>query len=202
MMPFYNNNDLMRYYSNYINEKANEKIDKIKNEIETEKKQSLERIDEEVRKKVYRNLEIELSELNSEFKINLNRVKTGYSKVLMEKRTELLNKILHEVQLKLETFSESKAYESLMMKEVKKLENEFCKSEVVFRIKINDALMKKVIEKQYKGTYTIKEIPEIEIGGFSVLCYEMGIMIDQTIDTRLKEKRQWLFEHSKLAASQ
>lgn len=201
-MPFYNNDNLFRYYSKYINDKANEKIDKIKEEIENEKERSLKRIDEEVSRKVRRNLEIEMSELNSEFKLGLNKVKTEYSKVLMEKRTELLNSVVHEVTNKLSAFHQTKAYENLMTKKVKRLAKDFCDGEVEFRIKLKDETMKKVIKEHYQGKYKIKEISEIEIGGFSALCFGMGVMTDQTIDTRLEEKRQWLFEHSKLAASQ
>jgi len=201
-MPYYNNDDLFRYFSKYINEKANEKIEKIKKEIEEEKKRSLERIDRELHKQIFRNLEIELSELNSEFKSDLNKVKTEYSKVLMEKRSQLLNSIVHEVQDKLKDFHQSKDYEKLMTKQIKQLRSDFCSGEVEFRIMKNDDIMKKVIQTHYQGTYQIKEIAEIEIGGFSVLCFDLGVMTDQTIDTRLEEKRQWLFEHSKLAASQ
>ncbi len=201
-MPYYNNDDLFRYYSRYINEKANQKIEKIKLEIETEKKSSLERIDSELHKNIYRGLDIELSELNSDFSARMNKVKTEYSKVLMEKRSELLSSIIVEVQDKLVGFNQTKAYESLMTKQIKNLKSDFCSSKVEFRIMKNDKIMKKVIETHYQGDCDIKEIAEIEIGGFSVLCFELGIMTDQTIDTRLQDKKQWLFEHSKLAASQ
>lgn len=201
-MPFNNNEDLFRYYSKYINDKANEKIDKIKKEIEAEKKQSLARIDDEVHKKIFRNLEIELSELNSEFKLDLNKVKTEYSKELMEKRTKLLNTIVDEVSDKLSGFHKTKTYEKMMVKQMQRLATDFCKGEVEFRIMKDDSVIKKVIKEHYQGKHVIKEDAKIEIGGFSALCFDMGVMTDQTIDTRLEEKRQWLFEHSKLAASQ
>lgn len=201
-MPYYNNDDLFRTFSKYINEKANQKIDKIKNEIEQEKSRSLERIDNEIHKNVFRGLDIELSELNSDFSGRMNKVKTEYSKVLMEKRSELLNSIIVEVREKLVDFHQSKDYEKLMVKQLKSLGDNFCSKAVEFRIKRKDKVMKKVIESNYTGKYTIKEIDEIEIGGFSALCFELGIMTDQTIDTRLQEKKQWLYEHSKLAANQ
>jgi vacuolar-type H+-ATPase subunit E/Vma4 len=201
-MPYYNNDDLFRTFSKYINEKANEKIDKIKHEIETEKKRSLERIDKEIHQSVFRGLDIELSELNSDFSARMNKVKTEYSKVLMEKRSELLNSIIVEVREKLVNFHQSKGYEKLMKKQLKTLGDDFCSKKVEFRIKRNDDIMKKVIETTYQGKYSIKEIDEIEIGGFSALCFDLGIMTDQTIDTRLQEKKQWLYEHSKLAANQ
>jgi len=201
-MPYYNNDDLFRTFSKYINEKANQKIDKIRSEIETEKERSLERIDKEIHKSIFRGLDIELSELNSDFSARMNKVKTEYSKVLMEKRSELLNSIIVEVSEKLQDFHKSKSYEKLMKKQLKSLGNDFCSKKVEFRIKRNDEIMKKVIESNYQGKYSINEIDKIEIGGFSALCFDLGIMTDQTIDTRLQEKKQWLYEHSKLAANQ
>lgn len=200
-MPFYNNDNLFRYYSTYINDKANERIEKIKEEIEVEKKRSLNRIDDEVQKRIFRNLEIELSELNSEFKLNLSRVRTEFSKVLMERRTDLLNSIVQDVTEKLRDFHKTKAYEKLMIKKIMRLSKGFCKENVEFRVMKDDSVIKKVIKEHFKGSYKIKEIAEIELGGYSALCFALGIMTDQTIDTRLDEKRQWLFEHSKLAAN-
>ena len=40
-MPYYNNDDLFRSFSKYINDKADQKINQLKNEIEKEKKQKL-----------------------------------------------------------------------------------------------------------------------------------------------------------------
>lgn len=201
-MPYYNNDDLFRHFSRYINDKANEKIEKIKSEIEEEKKKSIERIDQEEHNKIFRNLDIELSELKADFSARMNKVKTEYSKVLMEKRSELLNSVIVEVREKLNAFDQTKDYEKLMTKQIQSLKSDFCSGKVEFRIKKNDKLMKKVIENEYKGDYDIKEIAEIEVGGFMVLCFDLGVMTDQTIDSRLQEKKQWLYEHSKLAANQ
>ncbi|MFP4479143.1 MAG: V-type ATP synthase subunit E family protein [Candidatus Izemoplasmatales bacterium] len=201
-MPYYNNDDLFRSFSKYINEKADQKINQLKEEIEKEKKRSVERVDKELHNKIFRGLDIELSELNSDFAAEMNKVKTEYSKDIMEKRSQLLSSIIDKVHDKLLGFNKSKQYENLMKKQIQNIGPDFCTEEVEFRIMKNDTIMKKIIEDNYKGPYTIKEISEIEIGGFSVLCFKLGVMTDQTIDTRLEQKRQWLYEHSKLAASQ
>lgn len=200
-MPYYNNDDLFRNFSRYINEKADQKINQLKEEIEQEKKRSVERVDKEIHKKIFRGLDIELSELNSDFTANMNMVKTEYSKEIMERRSQLLSSIIHEVHEKLAGFNKTKEYESLMKKQILSIGSDFCSEKVEFRIMKNDKTLKKIIEDNYEGTYTIKEISEIEIGGFSMLCFKLGVMTDQTIDTRLEQKKQWLYEHSKLAAS-
>ncbi|MCF7924460.1 MAG: hypothetical protein K9L64_05065 [Candidatus Izimaplasma sp.] len=200
-MPYYNNDDLLRYFSKYIADKADKKIEKLKNEIAEEKEQSVKRIEQELHKSIFRGLDIELSELNSDFKSRMNKVRTEYSKELIEKRSNLLNSVIDEVHDKLNDFVKTDKYKKLVTKQIKGLGNDFCSEKVEFRIKINDSVMKKVIEENYKGKFIIKEIPKIEIGGFSALCFKLGVMTDLTIDTRLEEKKQWLYEHSKLAAS-
>ncbi|MFW5888892.1 MAG: V-type ATP synthase subunit E [Bacillota bacterium] len=200
-MPYYNNDDLFRYFTNYIQEKANKKIEKLKQEIAEEKERSVEQIRHEQKKNIFRGLDLELSDLNSEYKSRMNKVRTEYSKELMEKRSELLNSIISEVQAKLVDFVKTDKYKKLVKKQLKSLEKDFCSKEVEFRIKINDEVVKAAIENNYQGNFKIKEVPEIEIGGFSALCFKLGVMTDFTIDTRLNEKKQWLYEHSKLAAS-
>ena len=200
-MPYYNNDDLFRYFSKYISDKADKRKVELKKEIAEEKERSIKRIEEEVHKNIFRGLDIELSEINSDFKSKTNKFRTEYSKELIEKRSELLNTIIEEVHIKLNDFIKTDKYKKLVTRQLKSLGTDFCSGKVEFRIKINDSVTEKVIEKNYKGKHEIKEISEIEIGGFSALCHKLGVMIDFTIDGRLEEKKQWLFEHSKLSAS-
>jgi hypothetical protein len=68
-------------------------------------------------------------------------------------------------------------------------------------VKKNDKVVIDAIKDNFKGDFKIKEITEIEIGGFSVICHDLGILIDETIDKKLKERELWFYEHSDLAAS-
>jgi predicted phosphodiesterase len=91
-------------------------------------------------------------------------------------------------------------YKKFIDTKISNVNERFCKQTVEFRVKKGDKIVIEAIKGNFDGKYEIKEINEIEIGGFSVVCYQMGVMLDETIDSRLREKQLWFYEHSDLAA--
>lgn len=201
MPDFNNNDDVYRLFSRDIISKSDEEIEKLKNEIDEKKTRSIKRIETEVHTRIFRSLEIDLSDLNADFSANLSRVKNEYTRVLMKKRRELLDSIVEEVRAKCIKFVESKKYKEFIDKKIKSISEKFCNKAIEFRIKKNDKIVKESIKNHLDDKYEIKEVNEIEIGGFSVVCYEMGVMLDETIDTKLSERQLWFYEHSDLAAN-
>ncbi|MGD9964245.1 MAG: hypothetical protein AB7E16_02245 [Candidatus Izemoplasmatales bacterium] len=201
MPDFNNNDDVYRLFSRDIISKSDEEIEKLKNEIDEKKTRSIKRIETEVHTRIFRSLEIDLSDLNADFSANLSRVKNEYTRVLMKKRRELLDSIVEEVRAKCIKFVESKKYKEFIDKKIKSISEKFCNKAIEFRIKKNDKIVKESIKNHLDVKYEIKEVNEIEIGGFSVVCYEMGVMLDETIDTKLSERQLWFYEHSDLAAN-
>ena len=201
-MPYFNNNDdVYRLFSRDIISKSNEEIEKLKTEIDEKKTKSIKRIETEVHTRVFRSLDIDLSDLNADFSANLSRVKNEYTRVLMRKRRELLDSIVEEVRAKCIKFVEGKKYKEFIDKKIKSISEKFCNKAIEFRIKKNDRIVIESIKNNLDVKYEIKEVNEIEIGGFSVICYEMGVMLDETIDTKLSERQLWFYEHSDLAAN-
>jgi len=199
-MPYFNNDDVYRQFAKEINTKADGEIEKLRKEIDDTKAKNLSRIKNELHSSVFRGLDMELNELNADFSANLNRVKNEYTRVLMKRRHELLDSVGKEARIKCMKFVESKDYKTFCDDKIKKLNKNFCKKEIEFKVKKGDKVMLEAINNHFDGKYNIKEVNEIEIGGFSAICYEMGIMADETIDSKLKERQQWFYEHSDLAA--
>lgn len=199
-MPYFNNDDVYRHFSKEINAKADEEINRLQEQIADTKAKNMKRIKEELHSNIFRALELDLNEMNADFTASMNKVKTEYTKVLMKRRRELLDSIIEEVKKKCLDFVSSKAYVDFAKAKVEKVNKTFCKKEIEFRVKKGDSVMIDAIKKNFDGTYHIKEINEIEIGGFSAICFDMGILTDETIDSKLHEKQQWFYEHSDLAA--
>lgn len=201
-MPYFNNDDVYRQFSKEISAKADEQIDKLKEEITSTKEKNINRIKSELHNSIFRGLDLELNELNADFSATMNRVKNEYTRVLMKKRRELLDSIVEEARKKCVKFVESKKYLDFANEKVKHVNKNFCKKEIEFKVKKGDTVMIEAIKNHFDGKYDIKEVNDIEIGGFSAVCYQMGIMTDETIDNKLKEKQLWFYEHSDLAAKQ
>ena len=200
-MPYFNNNDdAYRLFSKDISSKADEEISRLKTEISENKENNIKRIETELHARVFRSLEIDLNDLNADFSANLSRVKNEYTRVLMKKRRDLLDSIVEEARKKSVDFVNSPDYKKFIDTKISNVSERFCKQMVEFRVKKGDKIAVEAIKNNFDGKYEIKEINEIEIGGFSVICFQMGVMLDETIDSRLREKQLWFYEHSDLAA--
>ncbi|HPD99740.1 MAG TPA: hypothetical protein PLB83_00760 [Bacillota bacterium] len=200
-MPYFNNNeDAYRLFSRDIISNADKKIDKLKKEIDENKSKNIARIESELHTRVFRGLELDLSDLNADFSANLSKVRNEYTRVLMTKRKELLDSIVAEVRVKLDEYVKTEEYKLFIKNKVAVINEKFGSKNVEFRVKTNDKVAIEGIKKNFNGDYSIKEINEIEIGGFSAICFNMGVMLDETIDAKLKEKQLWFYEHSDLAA--
>jgi vacuolar-type H+-ATPase subunit E/Vma4 len=200
-MPYFNNNeDAYRLFSREINAQADEKIEALRKEIKENKDRNIRKIENELNSRVSRNLEIDLNDLNADFSANLSKVKNEYTRVLMSKRKEMLDSIVETAKNKCIDFVNGKEYKTFLISKIKEVNERFTEKEVEFRVKKDDSIVKELINKNFNGKYQIKEINEIEIGGFLAICFDKGFMLDETIDSRLKEKRQWFYEHSELAA--
>ena len=187
-MPYFET-DVTRYFEKEIRESANEKIKKLKEEIESVKKRMLDTIDEEIHASVFRAMEIELNELTLDYSAQINRLKLQTHQKLIRKKRELMESILLEVQKKLKAFTKTNKYKANMKKMIKKIDQSFCGNNILFRIKKNDNTMKEILAENYTNKYEIEETDEINLGGFIAICKTKGILSDQTLDAKLEEKR-------------
>lgn len=200
-MPYLNNNDdAYRLFSRDILHKADEEINRLKKEISDNKEKNVKRIEAEIHSRVFRNLEIDINDLNADFSANLSRVRNEYTRILMKKRRELLDSIVETARSKCIEFVNSDKYPKFIDEKLAGISERFGNRSIEFKVKRNDKVAIDMIKNKFDGIFEIKEIIEIEIGGFSAICYEMGIMLDETIDSRLREKQLWFYEHSDLAS--
>ncbi|XMB73220.1 hypothetical protein RJI07_04730 [Mycoplasmatota bacterium WC30] len=197
-MPFFQD-DIYRYFKNEIETNANLKIEALQEEIETIKLKQLGIIDEEIHDGIYKALENELNEMNLDYSATLNRIKLASNKETIKRKRDLLDSVLLEVKNKCIKFVNTKEYIKRMEKLIQKIDKDFCGESILFRVKQKDKVIKDIVKENFKHKYNIEDDPGIKIGGFIAVCVKKGILTDQTIDSKLEEKRNWLHQNIKLA---
>ncbi len=200
-MSYYDKDELLKYFSKQIKEEAEKEISKLEKAIADTKKRQLTQIDNELKTAIFKSLNTRIDELESEHNATINKLKIENHKKIMRKRSELLDSVLLEVEQKLNKYVLTKAYSNDMKKKIEKVDQDFKKHKLVFKIRKNDDILKKIIEEKFSGKFEIEEDEHIMIGGFSAVCHELKLMTDETIDTKVDIKKQWLYEHAKLAVN-
>lgn len=197
-MPYYED-EVFRYFKKEILEAGNEKIDKLKKEIEAIKEKQLHIIDEEIHDSVFKAMQIELNELSLDYSAQLNRLKLSTHQKLIMKKRELMDSVLLVVHNQLKSFTKTVVYKDRMKLIIKKINKTFSGDNMLFKIKKNDDVMKEIIASNFKSGYKIEEVKSIVLGGFIAVCKEKGILTDQTVDAKLEEKRIWFNQKMKFA---
>lgn len=195
-MPYYED-EVFRYFQREIEESANLDLKKMREQIDSIKAEQLARINEEIQETIYKATEVELNEINLDYSAQSNRIRTASHKEIIKRKRDLIDSVLLDVQKKCEEFVSTKQYQDKMVLLIKQIDEEFCGKSMIFRIKKNDTVMKKIIESNYSTKFAIEEDEHILIGGFIAVCTEKNILTDQTIDYRLEAKKKWFHQNLK-----
>jgi len=197
-LAYYNEDQLYRYFDKAIKQEANKKITQLRKEIDYLYAKEIKKVKEDLQMKKELQLNKDLRELQIEYQDQINQIGVGFDEKLIKERTFMVNIIYQSVLLKLGDFIQTKAYDDLMKDKVDKI-NTFVKNKkVVFNISENDQRISKVIKENMSSSFEIQVSHDIHLGGFLAEIPSDKIEVDETIDTKLKDRKAWFFKNSKL----
>jgi vacuolar-type H+-ATPase subunit E/Vma4 len=98
---------------------------------------------------------------------------------------------------KLKAFSESPEYGELMLKKIKAQSGKH-QGHAVISVALKDEKLLQELLKNYEGEAEGKVDPAIELGGFSIMFENEGIVIDETFDSTLKDEKEKFYSTSNL----
>lgn len=197
-MAYYNEDQLYRYFDKAIKQEAGKKIDQLRKEIDYIYAKEMKKVKEDLELKKNLQLNKDLRELQIEYQDQINQIGVGFDEKLINERTFMVNIIFQGVLVKLGDFIQTKDYDKLLKEKLEKI-NQFVKNKkVIFNISENDERITDVIKSVMTSSYEIKVSYEIHLGGFLAEIPSDKIEIDETIDTKLKERKAWFYKNSKL----
>ncbi|BCR36373.1 V-type ATP synthase subunit E [Mariniplasma anaerobium] len=197
-MAYYNEDQLYRYFEKAINKEADVKLSALRKEIDYLYAKEMKKIKDNLMVKKNLQLNKELRELQIEYQDQINKIGVGFDGKLIKERSFMINMVFQSVLLELGDFIQTKDYDNLMNKKIKEINDYVKNKKVIFNISKIDQRITDVIKKTMTSSYEIKVSHDIRIGGFIVEIPSDKVEIDETIDTNLKERKEWFFKNSKL----
>lgn len=196
-MAYYNEDELYRYFDKAIKEQAKLRIDDLKREIDYAYQKAMKKYKEDLA--VEQNLEYSrgLRELRIEYQSQINQIGTTYDSELIKKRLEMSDHIFLEVVKKIQAFIKTKQYETYIKHKIVTVLKDMEKTEYVFKVSPKDAHIKDIILSMDKN-YKVEVDQTILYGGFTLYLPEFNLEINETLDVKLEEQKDWFFKHSKL----
>lgn len=203
-----------------IEKYAEEQRNKIRFESESFKKQELEKAEAEGIREAYTLIQREMAAIRTEISSQLSLDEMASRKKIFEKRNKMTENVFEKVTQKLVEFTKTADYEKLMLESVKKIAQALKADDVIFFIKESDQkfadkikaaytaekLKDKKLADKIKSAFSpsceVKSSKEIKIGGITGRSASLGLIADETLDTKLDGQREWFYQNSGLRVTE
>lgn len=171
---------------------------KMRREIEKDTKklfsEQVQKLEESAKAEMENKLAYAENEIMTAFNRKAAADKALYRSELCSRREELTNGVFEKAQAILEDFSKSEDYPDFLIKSIEKIKTYL--SEFVLFVKADDTETVKAAAEKAGVSCQIKEDANIKVGGVRAESLSEGKIIDDTLDERLFEQREWFLSHT------
>lgn len=181
-----------------IEKYAEEQRNKIRFESESFKKQELEKAESEGLREAYTLIQREMAAIRTEISSQLSRNEMESRQKLFEKRNQMANTVFEKVAEKLNEFTRTADYEKLLLESVKKIAQVLKSDDIIFFVRESDLKLSEKIKLAFPTSCEVKASKEIKIGGITGRSASLGLIVDETLDTKLDGQREWFYQNSGL----
>lgn len=181
-----------------INKYAEEQRTKIKNEAENFKKEEIEKAESEILNDVYILIQKEMAEMKAKITKGISKKELDSRKNLFEKRNSITKKVFQKSKLKLLEFTKTDEYPKLLAKYAKAISSVLVKPGTIIYVRKEDLCFSDIIREAFGRNCNIETKENIKIGGIYSYNPNMGLIADETLDSKLEEQHIWFAENSGL----
>ena len=182
-----------------IEKYAEEQRGKLQSEAEEFKERELNTAEEEGIKDAYDLIQKKMADINNKISSELSRAESESRYRIFDKRRQIEDEVFAKAEKKLLEFTKTEKYAALLEKSAKSISEVLKGDDVVLCVKECDLKYEKRLTAPFGGRCRLISSDEIKIGGITGLSRSMGLIADETLDTKLLYQREWFYEHSGLS---
>ncbi|MDR2822466.1 MAG: hypothetical protein LBV58_02810 [Acholeplasmatales bacterium] len=194
-MPYYNDDELYKYFSKAIKQYAIKEIRNIKNEINEIKTKETKNISDDILAKKELMLINSEKEIRISYQEELNHIGASLDFSLMKERDEMVSSIFNEVIQKLNSFRKTKKYEEYFFKKLKEIVSSNRLTDGTILIEEKDSNLIKSINDLYPK-FKVLIGNETRYGGF--ILKSGSLLFDESFDERIRNEEANFVDNSKL----
>lgn len=184
-----------------IEKYAEEQRTRVRDEEESFKERELEKAEEDGIREAYVLIQRKMAEIKTDISASLSKQEAESRKKLFVRRLEIMNEIFAKAKEKLQDFTMSKDYKPFVLESVKQM-SEILSGDVVLYVREADLGLSLEIKKTFGKDCTVESDAQIEIGGIIGKSFSMGLIADESLDTKLEEQKDWFCSHSQLRVTE
>ena len=120
-------------------------------------------------------------------------------RALFLKRAEMTAAVFEEAMQKIIHYTKTPAYRESLLISADKIAALFGGNECVLYVSAKDMSVAADLTACFTGGAEVKPDRTIAIGGIKGYCRAMGIVADETLDSKLLQQREWFIENAQLS---
>ena len=181
-----------------ITAEADERQKEILEEADARLKKELERAEAEVLQESYELIRRKSAQIREDAGRTVSARQREGRKALFQKRDAIFHEVFDETAKRLLAFSASEEYPAFLTNSARAIAAQCGSDSVEIYLREQDLPHAPLIQQAFSGQAAVLPSTDIRLGGLVVFNGQKGLRFDDTLDTRLQEKRQWFMEHSGL----
>lgn len=182
-----------------INKYAREQRQELKTELERFKKYELEKAEAEVLRDAYHLIQREMNQMKKGISSEVSREEMICKKLMFQKRNDIKKKVFESVEKRLINFTDTERYTELMVDYAKAISKVLNKPGTTLYVCSRDLRLSQELKDAFGAQCSVEPSSDIKIGGILGMNSSMGIIADETIDSKLEDQSQWFDENSGLS---
>lgn len=120
---------------------------------------------------------------------------------IFKTRDKMLKEIFDRCEKKLIDFTNSDEYKNKLISYAEEIAQTFGDKACIVYVKNDDLKFENDIKGVFSGEVTVEGDLEIRIGGLRGYCKELKLVADNTLDSKLDNKKSWFVENADLKIS-
>ncbi len=173
-----------------------EKTEALQKELEEIKSREIEDYSSEIERDNRDMVTVNISNLKIDNEKLIAAKKAEYRKALYKKRDDYMNEVFLKTAKSLSDFASRAEYKSFLFSKIEFFRNKCCLSSSEIYISERDTKYKDEIIKIYTANCAVICDSTIKIGGAVLKNDEIGLIIDESLDSALEEQRAVFLEQS------
>ena len=181
-----------------IEKYAEQQRTKIQSEAEDFKEKELTKAEDEGLREAYVLIQKKMTDIKVKIASELSRAENASRKKTFVRRQEIENEVFEEAEKKLIEYTKTDEYLKRLKNSAKQTAQKLTSEDTVLFVKESDLKYSDELQKAFGRQCRVESSDDIIIGGMIGISHTMGLLVDETIDSRLQQQREWFFENSGL----
>ena len=181
-------------FLNVINKYAKKQKSKVLDEIREQELISQKKIENQILEDTKLIIKKAIIDLENELAVEISHKELEERKKLSQRRKEIMKDVFKESRIKLQEFSCSDKYEIFLERSCKSVAQVIHTPDLEILVKSQDIKYENLIKKIFNNC-ELKITDKIKLGGIIAQSKSKKIIVDDSLDSRLKSQRSWADEN-------